>query len=264
MIVDTNVHLGHWPFRFLPWDNLTDLRSRLAHAKVNVAWVALFEGVWHRDLREVNRRLVRACEHPPGAPDVRFLPLGTVNPVLPGWREVLRDCVEVHRLRGLRLYPAYHGYTLADPLAEELLTAAAEAKLFVQLVVKLEDERTQHPLCQVPAVDLRPLPDLVARLPQLRLQVLNASGTVPEEIVVPLARSQRVWFDFAMVEGVLGLANFAEQVGTEQLLFGSHFPLFYPESALGKLKEAALADEQVAAIRAGHGWAAELRGPHAG
>jgi predicted TIM-barrel fold metal-dependent hydrolase len=63
---------------------------------------------------------------------------------------------------------------------------------------------------------------------------------------------------------VLGLANFAEQVGTEQLLFGSHFPLFYPESALGKLKEAALADEQVAAIRAGHGWAAELRGPHAG
>jgi hypothetical protein len=94
--------------------------------------------------------------------------------------------------------------------------------------------------------------------------VLNASGTVPEEIVVPLARSQRVWFDFAMVEGVLGLANFAEQVGTEQLLFGSHFPLFYPESALGKLKEAALADEQVAAIRAGHGWAAELRGPHAG
>jgi len=264
MIVDTNVHIGHWPFRFLPWDTPTELRSRLAHSRVNVAWVSLFEGAWHRDLREVNRRLVRACERPPGAPDVRFLPLGTVNPVLPGWRDVLNDCVTAHQMRAIRLYPAYHGYSLADPVAEDLLTAAAEAKLFVQIVVKLEDERTQHPLCQVPAVDLRPLPDLVSRVPQLRLQLLNASGTLPDEIVIPLARSQRVWFDFAMVEGVLGLARFAERVGVEQLLFGSHFPLFYSESALGKLKEADLPEVQVQAILAGHDWGAEMRGPHGG
>ena len=264
MIVDTNVHLGHWPFRFLPWNTTAELRSRLAHAKVNVAWVSLLEGVWHRDLREVNRRLVRACEHPPGAPDVRFLPLGTVNPLLPGWRDLLKACVTAHHMRGLRLYPAYHGYTLAEPLAEEMLAAAAEAKLFVQIVVKLEDERTQHPLCQVPTVDLRPLPGLIERIPELKLQVLNAAGTLPDDLLVPLARSQRVWFDFAMVEGVLGLATFAERVGVEQLLFGSHFPLFYSESALGKLKEADLTESQVAAILGGHGWGAELRGPDAG
>ena len=52
-----------------------------------------------------------------------------------------------------------------------------------------------------------------------------------------------------MLEGVGGVANLLKQVPAERLLFGSHAPLFYFESALLKLKESVLKPEPDRAIR---------------
>ena len=113
----------------------------------------------------------------------------------------------------------------------------------------MEDERTHHPLMQVPAVDLRPLPGVLARVPAARLQILNASFDPKDETAVVLARSRKVHFDFANVESVGGLAKMLQRVGRERVVFGSHFPLFYPESALLKVRESALPDEEMQAVQ---------------
>jgi predicted TIM-barrel fold metal-dependent hydrolase len=102
---------------------------------------------------------------------------------------------------------------------------------------------------QVPAVDLRALPAVLARVPAARIQVLNASLDPRDETLAVLARSGKVHFDFANVEGVGGLARMLQRVGRERVVFGSHFPLFYPESALLKIRESALKEEEVQAVR---------------
>ena len=102
---------------------------------------------------------------------------------------------------------------------------------------------------QVPSVDLRPLAGIVATVPGLRLTVHNQRHDSP---VKEIAAAGQVWFDFAMVERVRGVANLARQVTVERIIFGSHFPLFYLESPVLKMREAGLSAAEAEAIQEGN------------
>jgi hypothetical protein len=52
-----------------------------------------------------------------------------------------------------------------------------------------------------------------------------------------------------MLEGVGGVENLLAQMPANCVLFGSHAPLFYFESALLKLKESLLNEEQLKSIQ---------------
>lgn len=249
MIIDTNVSLGLWPFRRVPGDTPPDLVARLKQRGVVQAWAGSFDGVFHRDLSAANARLARACE---AAGAGFLLPFGTVNPKAPGWREDLRRCQEVHRMPGIRLHPNYHGYTLKDPACAELLRAARERNLLVQLALSLEDDRTQHPLMVVGPVDPSPLRTVVQSVPGLRVLVLNRARNPAGEALAQLASAGEVYFDFAMTEGVGCVAELMASVPPQRVVFGSHAPFQYFESTLLKLKESGITGEQEIAILGGN------------
>ena len=246
MIIDTHAYLSRWPFRRLAGDEPAEFVARMREQGVGQAWVGSFDGLLHRDVGAVNARLAADCRaHRAGL----LVAFGSVNPALPDWQEEVRRCRQEHRMPGIRLHPNYHGYTLADPIFREVLRLAARSGLIVQLVAAMEDERTQHPLLQVPPVDLRPLATILPAIPSLRLIVLNQKHDAP---VKQIAAAGQVWFDFAMVERLRGVATLARQVSAERVVFGSHFPLFYIESAALKMREAGLSDEDFRAIREGN------------
>jgi predicted TIM-barrel fold metal-dependent hydrolase len=248
MIVDTNVHVGVWPFRRPPWFETADIVKKLRSVGITEAWTGSFEGLLHKDLAGVNARLADECQRHPNF----LIPFGSVNPRLPDWEEDLRRCHERHRMPGVRLHPNYHGYRLDDPVFGRLLEGAAERRLVVQIAVRMEDERTHHPLMRVPAVDLNPLPATFARSPNSRLQILNAAFNPRDETSLLLARSGKVYFDFANMESVGGLAKVLQRIGPQHIAFGSHFPLFYPEAALFKMRESAVKADDRAAIEHGN------------
>ena len=235
-LIDVNVTLGRWPFRRLPLDETGALVAKLRKHGVTQAWAASFDALFHKNIAAVNARLAEECRrHGRGI----LVPFGSANPTLPAWEEELRRCHEQHKMPGIRLFPNYHGYKLEAPVFTRLLAIARERRLIVEVAVGLEDERTQHALARVPHVDLQPLLAHVQSAPGLRLVVLNWFRSVKPDLVKLLAATG-VCFDIATVEGVGGVENLIQQISANRVVFGSHAPFFYIESALLKLKEASL------------------------
>jgi predicted TIM-barrel fold metal-dependent hydrolase len=253
MTIDTNAYLSRWACRRLPLDETPALVERLAALGIEQAWVGSFDALLHRDVAGVNLRLVEECEtHSDGL----LVPFGCVNPTLPDWREDLRRCDEEHGMPGIRLHPDYHGYELSDPLFAELLDLAVERELLVQIALKMEDERTQHPLLRVPSVDTAPLPELMRARPEARVVLLNALRDLRGTSLDAMAELPNVFVEISMLEGVGGIERLIGSYPYERVLFGTYTPFFYAESAVGKLRESEPGAVIEEAIR--HGNAAKL------
>jgi predicted TIM-barrel fold metal-dependent hydrolase len=248
-IIDVNVNLSRWPFRRLPCDETSTLVKKLRSHDIDQAWAGTFDGLLHKDISSANARLAEECrEHGRGI----LIPFGSINPTLPDWEEDLRRCHEVHKMRGIRLNPNYHSYKLSDPIFAKLLEAVEKRGLIAQLAVSMEDRRSQHPLVQVPNVDLTPLPDLLKQFPKLKIVLLNSLQYVNGQLLLRLAATEQISFDIATLEGVGGIGKLIQQISASKILFSSNAPYFYYESALLKVKESALTEIQAKSILAGN------------
>jgi predicted TIM-barrel fold metal-dependent hydrolase len=249
-IVDTNVHLFAWPFRKLKYDRTEVLVSKLRKHRITQAWAGTFEAVLHKQLDVINRRLAEECRT---RGDGMLHPFGSINPAWPDWQEDLRRCHEQYRMPGVRLYPAYHGYSLDHPEFAHLLAETAKRRVLVQIAIRLEDIRVHHAATDVPDVNVSPLADLLKKVPEARVQLINSGGGQLGNNIPALIGQANVTFDIAATEGNGGVGRLIEgknpsyrgAIPVERLMFGSHAPYFPCESALMKLFESPLSLEQL-------------------
>jgi predicted TIM-barrel fold metal-dependent hydrolase len=251
-IIDTNVHLFDWPFRRLKYAQTTALLAKLRKHGITQAWAGTFHALLHKNLDAANARLVEECRR---LGEGFFVPIGSVNPVWPDWEEDLRRCHEIHQMSGIRLYPAFHNYSLDRPELARLLELASERGLLVQIVIEMEDERVQHPIVTVPPVDAAPLAAIVKQIPKAKVQLLNGV-TALQRSGPALAQAAGIVFDIANLEGTGAVGRLIEgklgsirsQVPAARLLFGSHAPFFPCEAALLRLFESPLEKDQLLPI----------------
>jgi predicted TIM-barrel fold metal-dependent hydrolase len=259
-IIDTNVHLFDWPFRKLKYAKTKDIVAKLRKHRVTQAWAGSFEGLLHKNLDGVNARLVEECQ---ANGEGMLIPFGTVNPALPDWEEDVRRCQEKYKMRGIRLYPSYHNYTLQKPEIAKLLEIAHKRSLIVQLAVRMEDTRVHLPVTLTPPVDVNPLPELLAALPGIKLQLLNAfNGTDPlrGQVGRKVIEQTQATIDISHVEGQGGIGKLIAgdrdagrpPLPVERLVFGSHAPYFPCENAVFKLFESPLSRPELEKLMHGN------------
>lgn len=254
-VIDTNVHLFCYPFRDLKYGATTTLLDKLRRHNIGQAWTGSYTSLFHKNIDHVNAKLVKECrEHGSGI----LIPFGTVNPVFPDWEEDLRRCHEEYQMPGLRLFPGYHGYTLEDESFKKLLQQAAERGMLIQVVVAMEDERMQHPLVEVPDVDVSPMPGILARVPDARVQLLHPFRHVRGDHLRSMIEETDVTFEISNLDGVAALERVMKgnhwympdlTIPPERLLFGSHMPYFPLENSLFKFMESPLSEKQLRLIR---------------
>jgi predicted TIM-barrel fold metal-dependent hydrolase len=249
-ITDCNVHLFDWPFRRLKYATTPALVAKLRKHRITEAWAGNFEAVLCKQLDLANRRLAEECV---ARGEGMLLPFGSVNPAWADWSEDLRRCHEQYKMKGVRLYPTYHGYTLDHPEFSRFLAEAANRGLLVQIVLRLEDERIHHFATNTPSLNAAPLVDVLKKMPAAKVQLINSAGPLLGNNLAALLRDTQTTFDIAAVEGNGGVGRLLEgknpvyrgAIPIDRLVFGSHAPFFPCESALFKLFESPLSLNQL-------------------
>jgi uncharacterized protein len=236
-MIDVHVHLSRWPTRRLPLDEPRLLVQRLRALGITQAWAASFDGLLHHDLSAVNARTAAECRD---WGEGLLLPVAVLNPINLGWETDWQRCRGDHAMRLVRLYPGYHGYRLTDAACRAVLQQLAKDNTLVQIAVKLEDERTQHPRLIAPSVPLQDVADVLKDIPGLRCLLLNGLSAAAGNEVSAVIETGRAWFDLAMVESLQGVSRVLKTVPGDRLVFGSHAPFWIPESAVLKLIESEL------------------------
>lgn len=237
MIIDVNVSLSSWPNRRLPLDETSKLATALKQNGVSQAWAGTFDGLLHNDLAAANKWLADQCH---SVDEKMLLPIGAINLSLPAWEDDVRRCHELHGMKGVRILPGYHDYTLEDARFRQLLNLVADKRMLLQIAVRQEDPRTQHRLLMTKDVDLKPLLPLLSDFANLPVVLLNAVSSSAVELHGQLAAAGKVYFDIATLEGLAGLERQLQTLPAERLLFGSHSPFFAFDSAKLKLQESEL------------------------
>lgn len=242
-MIDINAYAGPWPFRALPAATPAEVAQMLQDAGIARALVSPLEALFFEDPHIANERLAARLQ-----PNGTLLLCAVVNPCLANWRETLTSARETLGARAIKLHPNYHLYEPDSDAVCDCLAAAAQVGLPVIVQLRMQDVRSHHPLCKVPDVAVERAVEAARRVPQVQV-VLGGIHFAELRSQGDAIRSlPNVWVDLSRVEHVDGMRQSIHAVGAQRLLFGTHAPLFNVRSALLKLDEGLLSDEERAAI----------------
>jgi uncharacterized protein len=242
MIIDVNASLGHFAFRRLQHNTAHGLLRLMDSRKIDRALVASASAITYRNPQAGNEEVFEeARQHRD-----RLLPFAVINPTYAGWEDDLRICREDFGMRGVRLYPKWHNFTLSDTRCLDLVHAATERKMIVSITIRVEDPRERSWLVDIPDLALDEVAGLVKSCPLARFLILNGlgyrnsplgrkTGGLPANYCLEISRLT------AMLDDELGFL--IRELGVERIVFGTGIPFSYPDPALLKLQVMSAGEE---------------------
>jgi predicted TIM-barrel fold metal-dependent hydrolase len=234
-LIDVNAWLGHYPFRPAP-DNTPDGLLRLMDRHgIERAVVSSLHSVFYADPHCGNEELARWIR-PHGD---RLVGCATLSPTYPGWQQDLQRCCDDWGMRGVRLFPAHHRFSLSSPECVAFVQSATERRLHVAIPLRLEDRRQQHWMDATAEVRLSDVADLARACPEAEIVVLEAIGVESSVFATdPSLAKARAYFEMSRMATVLQrtIPTLIARLGAHRLMFGTGMPLKIPGPALLKLE----------------------------
>jgi uncharacterized protein len=242
MIIDVNAYLGHFAFRRLRHNTAASLLRLMDARKIDRAFVSSAGAITYRNAQSGNEEI----DGEVGPHRDRLISCAVINPAYAGWEDDLEACHERFGMRGVRLYPGWHGYKLSDPRCHDLVRAAGARGLIVSIPIRVEDPRQRSWLVDVPDVSLDDVAALLRACPDARFLLLNGNGYVRS----PLGRRggdlpANYRIEVSRLTALLDneIAALVEALGPGRIVFGTGMPFSSPDPALLKLEVLAVGPE---------------------
>ena len=242
MIVDISGYFGNWPFwpvKNRTGDDLVRLMDRYGIDRVGVCSLRGIFDHWERGNEEV-LDLIRAYGE-------RVVGFATVTPV---FGDAALDVLPRYReegIRGLRLFPYYHGYGLAeDPMLDQILNRASELGMTVVIPKRL----TMN--WMLAATDIHPIAAIAARFPELLIVVGGVNYRGARETVGMMKTYANMLIETSCLQYMGSIEMLVREVGTDRVLFGTGLPLQYPACGLAKIENAEIPEKDRESILGGN------------
>jgi predicted TIM-barrel fold metal-dependent hydrolase len=238
-ICDVAAWLGPYPFRHLRECSLDDLVARCDRLGIGRVVASGYDNLFAQNGLETWRIWREAIAAHPAETRIDYWPV--VNPAAPGELRRFSEYAAVHRPRGIRLLPNYHGYRLWEPAVADVMAVARQMDLVVQVFVRIADERW-HWMLHTSAVDVNQ--DIAYLTSQFQEQPLVISGASAGEIgfLGRRMRQQRMLYaDLSRVRGpIFALDRIDQAAPVDRLLFGSLWPVQIIEASLWEITTSTL------------------------
>ena len=246
MLIDINAHVGHWPFKRLDYNTCGKLVERMNRFGVDLSVVTNLNGVFYKNVQAANEELHAEISSGGGRRE-RLIPFAVINPIYAGWHDDLEFSLGRMGMQGVRLFPQYHDYRLADPSCVELVKRVRDRGLPVGLTFRMVDSRQRSWLDIEEEWALKDVIPIVKEVPDAKYLLLNlANGIELSDEDEGLLRRADVVFDTSG-RSITDLGGLLRRFGTGRFAHGTHSPLL--DYLTGLLRIEALrpdeADEEV-------------------
>jgi len=247
-IIDFHCDGGPYAFREFPQTTAAEVVAELRRLGVGRAVTGSARAITFPSPQPANEML---AEELTALGDAAVVPAAVLNPEYPGAERDLQRCAELG-FRALKLYPTYHAFDLAGYETVRLADMAAELGWPVLVAVRVEDERHHHPLMKVPPLPMEQAITFARNVPKGKIVLCTASAPEVAAFLQGVTGEQ-AYAEVSYIKGPLNaIEDLVGKVGHKRLVFGSHAPFAYAHTALAKVREAYISEEQKAAILGGN------------
>lgn len=148
---DANCFSGNWPFFYVRENSVKKLQQQHNEYGIDGGFLSSLEAIFYQDPYEAEVQLAEQIR------GTNYHHAMIVNPTLPAWEADLIRCVENLHIRGIRLLPAYHGYTLQDDILDRVIALTEKYNLQLILTLRMHDDRTSWMLtpASIPMEDVK-------------------------------------------------------------------------------------------------------------
>ena len=233
-LCDAHAHIGHWPFRSLPFTDARSLLKEMDRLRIERSAVCHTHAVFYTNTQAANEELAKETRNLRG----RLSPIATLNPLYVQTEEDFRICVDSLGMVGLRLVPQYHGYGLDDARAVKLADAAGKAKIPVLVPRILVDPRQRHWMDLEAEVPLAALVAFARKVPGTTVIGAEYALGADDATVESLKSAPNLHFEISRIPFLNGgtVQGLIEKVGPDRLLFGTGLPFKTPEVSVLKME----------------------------
>jgi predicted TIM-barrel fold metal-dependent hydrolase len=234
MLIDINTHVGHWPFRKLRNNTCNARLQAMNNHGIAISVVSNLNGLFYKNVQSANDELYQELKSDKLFHN-RFIPIATINPLYAGWQNDLRDSVKMG-MKGVRLYPDYHGYKLEDYACIELIKQARDLGLIVSFALRIVDSRVSSWLDINEEYSLKDIVPVIEKVPDAKYLIVNiVNGTQLTDEQAALIRKSNILMDTSGAS-MNNLGALIKKCGNQKFGFGTHSPVLDHRTGLLRIE----------------------------